>query len=174
MVPELARLSAHGLSQEDIARALGVTNVTVSRWMSGARQLAAPYLQDARELLAVLDEDVTAGRDVRDTLQEWTPAGFENAGGPTRVGSYEMPGDEQTIAALMAAWNDPVASKELHLQYGMRWLCEILQGPRPLSARRIMQLRRGLIAAQMMVEELFELKLQEGQGERHGKDIDQR
>jgi transcriptional regulator with XRE-family HTH domain len=72
MEPEpIARLKALGLSQNAIARCLGVGTSTLSQWALGTRKLPIIILEDLWALLRLVEERTRAGMDVHQAVQGW-------------------------------------------------------------------------------------------------------
>jgi transcriptional regulator with XRE-family HTH domain len=162
----LTQLKAFGLTQEQIAIAIGVPRGTVSNWHTGRHAISARCLTDLQELLLILRERLKAGMTTRQALADWAPTAY--------VIDLNQPVEDHTWipAARQAPPDSPGAimpdeleqAVEQRRQTLLRELARERRKPRTAEAlMRQRRLGRELAAA---VEQLqwYELRRQEGEG----------
>jgi hypothetical protein len=101
----LRRLKYYGLSQQDIARALGVCRSTVSQWAKCTRNMSAGHTAELWEMLTLVEAQVAAGGPAKDALKDWEPIYRENPSDPQKVGYCFFTG--ATPPALQVSNEDP-------------------------------------------------------------------
>jgi len=151
----IAKLKHLGLSQRDIAQALGVRDSTVSQWTSGKRQMAPELTGDLWDLVCVIEEQVPQGVELQDIVRQWRPTTMVTEGGRhdqvVRTGGYPVPPDLQ--AAREAARGDYKAHDDISLQAALRAIAAyIREDLTPLTAAEIYHLRRALKGAQIHLD----------------------
>jgi transcriptional regulator with XRE-family HTH domain len=162
----LTQLKALGLTQEQIAIAIGVPKGTVSNWHTGRHTISPRCLTDLQELLLILRERLKAGMTMQQALAGWAPTAY------TIDLNYPVEDHTWIPAARQAPPPSPEAimpdddiehAIEQRVQTLLRQLARERRKPR--TAEGLMRQRRlghELVSA---VEQLqwYELRRQEGQ-----------
>jgi hypothetical protein len=80
-----------GLSQDELARLLGVNKSTVSRWMKGIRDIHPALEPELWELARIVSTALASQRDVREALQGWAPNVTFGRDGNVKIGPVTLP-----------------------------------------------------------------------------------
>jgi transcriptional regulator with XRE-family HTH domain len=143
----LTQLKALGLTQEQIAKALGVPKGTVSNWRTSTRRISLGCLLDLRELLLLAQERTDAGMDVHQAIADWRPTGMENPG----MGRTDATG-------LVFELDESIARQgfEAVQQERLRQSIEALEQEHgePLTVERLMYMRRLTLEVKLAIEAL--------------------
>jgi transcriptional regulator with XRE-family HTH domain len=163
----LTQLKGFGLTQEQIAIAIGVPKGTVSNWHTGRHTISARCLTDLQELSLILRERLKAGMTTSQALADWAPTSFtidpkHPVEDHTWIQAYRRapPPNPEAITTD----DDIEHAIEQRRQTLLRELARERRKPRTAeSLMRQRRLGRELVSA---VEQLqrYELRRQEGEG----------
>jgi transcriptional regulator with XRE-family HTH domain len=155
----LTQLKALGLTQEQIAKALGVPKGTVSNWRTGTRNISVGCLLDLRELLLLAQERTEAGMDVHQAIADWRPTGLEHPG----MGRSESTGLAFEVDERTARQGFEAMQRE-RLRQSIEALAR--EQGEPLTVERLMYLRRLSLEVKLAAEALQFYRLEHGKPRR--------
>jgi transcriptional regulator with XRE-family HTH domain len=157
----ITELKARGLTQAEIATVLGVTPPAVSQWLSGVREIPTLLLVDAWELFRVVEERMQAGADVHAAVEGWKPTVIMVPKESPGSAALSPGGQGPRITSGMGfpvpeAWDEASARRDVQrmeeekLQSAIRLLAD--EFGQPLSAERLMRIRRLAIGVKLTAE----------------------
>jgi transcriptional regulator with XRE-family HTH domain len=163
----LTQLKAFGLTQEQIAIAIGVPKGTVSNWHTGRHAISSRCMTDLQELLLILRERLKAGMTTPQALADWAPTSYtidvnQPVEDHTWIQAYRQAPPRNPEAITTA--DDIEQVIEQRRQTLLRELARERRKPR--TAEALMRQRRlgRELAATVELLQWYELQRQEGEG----------